>query len=844
MTRKAKYSERHIARVGLTAALALTACVGSPAGPPTGQGPARRPSDKATPALEPGRSPAPTPIDSMGAIPPAGTSAAPSVAPGQVTSASPASSAPVVGASPGGSPAPLFGLPPAQEAIATRVGGRLLAIAQVGFAQNRGKAAVDGLTSLTGGALPVGVISNHGAGIIANNGGGLVSNNGGGLISDLASGLVANNGGGLVANNGGGYRLAQAAPSPTPVPTPGLTPAAGETLYADRLWPDGRRTLLFVKNVGNTDDQFRRVQVRADGSVAQETRLETFEKWPGGEVKKAEYRIADFYPDGSLRAYQAYLYEPDAAGKTLRVAMNPGESRVREPATGIAVTFDRFEVDVGARTGAFSYAYAHLGATEAGALVDVAPLPGGQIPLAYDDPLAFYDGDATLKDATGRVIYTKRQRTTGDVVKRTYDLQGGLVAELTRMAAQRYEGALLVDGGQAATLTLETRPNGSVLFRMVFPEAPDRPVELGFGLADAATAVPTPAPAQPQPIVGLVAGGAAAGYADGDGPAAAFNTVSDLAQSTVDPNRFYVADTLNHRIRTLTLTTGLARVGTLAGDGRDANADGPGASASFESPVGLAVAPGTGGAETVYVSDQGGHRIRAIAVAAGGGTTVTTIAGGGVDGFADGPGATARFNSPAGLAWDPASGLYVADINNHRVRRIAISGETATVSTVFGQEAGLADGPAAGARIDRPYDLAVDAQRRLYIADRGNKRIRRVDLAAADQAVSTLAGTGVLLKSFVDGPALQGGMNPPLAIALDAAGRAYVTHSDVRVLTPAGILHTLAGSLRAGAVDGPADAASFATMYGIAVGPAGQVLVTDSHRVRAIVPPPGASLFP
>ena len=822
----ASIGRRSSARAGLTAALALTACVGNPAGPPTGVDASRRPPARVTPT-PPASTGSAAPADASPG--PGGASAAPTP-PGTSQPPSPAATA-------SAGPASLFGLPAAQEAIAGRAAGRLLAVAQVGFAQNRGKAAVDGLTSLTGGALPVGIIGDSGGAVLSNNGGSIIANNGGGLISDLGGGLVGNN---------ASYRLRQVGASPTPLPPPSLTAGAGETLYADRLWPDGRRTLLFVENVQNTDDQFRRVQVRAGGAVEQETRLKTLEKWPGGQVKHAEYRIADYYPDGTLRAYQAYAYLPDAAGKTLRVAMNPGESRVSEPATGVAVTFDRFEVDVAARSGAFSYAYGHLGAVESGTLIDVEPLANGQIPLTYDDPLGHYDGDATLKDAAGQVIYTKRQRRAGGTVTRTYDLQGGLVAELTRTAADRFEGQLRVDGAQAATLALESRGDGSVLFRLVFPEAPDRPVALGFGLASGASPVPTPSPSPAGPIVGLVAGGTAAGYADGDGPAAAFNTPSGLAASLVDPDRFYVADTLNHRIRTLTLTAGLARVGTLAGDGRNAHADGPGASASFQAPVGLAVAPGPSGGETVFVSDQAGNRIRRVDVASDGTASVRTLAGDGMAGFAEGEGAAARFDAPAGLAWDAASGLYVADINNHRIRRLVLAdpGAPATVSTLFGLAAGLADGPAATARIDRPFDLALDAQRRLWIADRGNKRIRRVDLTQAGTPVSTVAGTGVLLKSFVDGPALAGGLNPPLAIAVDGAGRAYVTHFDVRVLTPAGVLQTLAGSLRAGDADGPAQAAGFGTMFGITPGPAGQVLVTDGHRVRAIVPPAGGTLFP
>ncbi|MBK9559201.1 MAG: hypothetical protein IPO44_06485 [Candidatus Microthrix sp.] len=177
----------------------------------------------------------------------------------------------------------------------------------------------------------------------------------------------------------------------------------------------------------------------------------------------------------------------------------------------------------------------------------------------------------------------------------------------------------------------------------------------------------------------------------------------------------YVADRYNHRIRAINPTTGA--VTTLAGS-TIGFADGPGNTAQFNYPFGVAVAPGG----TVYVADRNNHRIRAINPTTG---AVTTFAGSGTAGFADGPGNTAQFNATAGVAVAPGGTVYVTDANNHRIR--AINPTTGAVTTLAGSgTAGFADGPGDTAQFTGPIGLTVAPNGTVYLGDYFNHRIRTI----------------------------------------------------------------------------------------------------------------------
>jgi sugar lactone lactonase YvrE len=199
----------------------------------------------------------------------------------------------------------------------------------------------------------------------------------------------------------------------------------------------------------------------------------------------------------------------------------------------------------------------------------------------------------------------------------------------------------------------------------------------------------------------------------------------------------------------------------------------------------------------------------------------------------------AQFDGPGGLAYDAAGQrLLVAEVLGNRVRAIQLDDPAHPVSTLVGSAKGYADGPVASALLDRPFALAIDGSRRLYVADGNNRRLRRLDLGAAAPSLETVAGNGEFLKGMIDGPAATAGLNPPKALAIDPAGHVLTSNFDLRVYSPTqGRVRTLAGGLLTGTVDGSVEVALFKMINGIVPAPGGTVLVTDEHRVRLIAHP-------
>lgn len=317
--------------------------------------------------------------------------------------------------------------------------------------------------------------------------------------------------------------------------------------------------------------------------------------------------------------------------------------------------------------------------------------------------------------------------------------------------------------------------------------------------------------------------GSTAGFADGPGNTAQFLAPTGVA--VAPDGTVYVADTTNHRIRTIDPATG--QVATLAGTGLAGFADGPGTIAQFNNPFGVSVAADG----TVYVADTNNHRIRTINPATGG---VTTLAGTDTAGYVDGPGSTARFNSPFSVAVAPNGTVYVSDYFNHRIREIdPITGE---VSTLAGSSSGFADGPGVDARFNRPAGVAVAPNGTVYVAEHLNHRIRAIDPATGE--VSTLAGTGT--PGFADGPGNTAQFVAPTGVAVASNGTVYVgdrVNHRIRAIDPAsGEVSTFAGTGTAGFADGPSNTAQFDNPSGVAVTPNGTIYVADygNYRIRKI----------
>lgn len=227
----------------------------------------------------------------------------------------------------------------------------------------------------------------------------------------------------------------------------------------------------------------------------------------------------------------------------------------------------------------------------------------------------------------------------------------------------------------------------------------------------------------PGVYVSTVAGVVASpGHRDGLGAQARFASPAGLAHD--NHGTLYIADTSNHAIRYASndpRTIVQLETKTLAGvAGTEGSADGPAASALFRRPTALAIDAGN----RVYVADSGNHTVRRIDPDG----TVTTLAGvPGEAGANDGTGSSARFDTPSGLAVDALGNLFVCDSGNHVIRKVSPSGRVTTVAGLAGV-ADFANGIGAAARFREPAALVIDSTGTMYIADRGNRVVRRAIL--------------------------------------------------------------------------------------------------------------------
>jgi sugar lactone lactonase YvrE len=229
------------------------------------------------------------------------------------------------------------------------------------------------------------------------------------------------------------------------------------------------------------------------------------------------------------------------------------------------------------------------------------------------------------------------------------------------------------------------------------------------------------------------------------------------------------------------------------------------------------------GGDALYIADSGNYRIRMIRNG-----QVSTLAGTGVAGFVDGPASRAQFSSHGGLAASDDGTVYVADPGNHRIRMI----RSGHVSTIAGDgTSGFADGPAEKARFRHPSDVAIGQDGTLYVADSGNERIRMI----RDGQVSTIAGCGI--AGFADGSAETAKFSSPNGVAVGEDGAVYITDSQnhrIRMIRN-GKVSTLAGSTP-GVSNGPAKKSQFSWPCGISISKDGTLYVSDTgkHRVRVI----------
>lgn len=331
-----------------------------------------------------------------------------------------------------------------------------------------------------------------------------------------------------------------------------------------------------------------------------------------------------------------------------------------------------------------------------------------------------------------------------------------------------------------------------------------------------------------------LAGKASPGLTDGSGTSARFYAPAGLARDA--KGNLFVADKLNNAIRKI---SSKGKVSTVAGSTKGAGGykDGKATSARFSWPMDVAVASDG----TLYVADTANNVIRRITTKG----VVETFAGSPDGGSSNGTGKKASFFSPRGLALDKKGNLFVADQENHTIRKITPKGKVTTFAGKAGQ-AGLKNGKGSAARFSWPEALAIDSKGNLYVSEQ-NDTIRKI---APSGKVTTFAGAAS--SGSIDGKKTKARFRSPAGLAVDAADNVYVAdygNNLLRVITPAGKVTTLAGYAgrngygaseagSAGYLNGAGADARLNGPWGIAVAPDGKIYFTDyySNTVRTATP--------
>jgi uncharacterized protein (TIGR03437 family) len=364
----------------------------------------------------------------------------------------------------------------------------------------------------------------------------------------------------------------------------------------------------------------------------------------------------------------------------------------------------------------------------------------------------------------------------------------------------------------------------------------------GGGASNQVNFVVTPSNAPTSYTISTVTGCPPSTSLSGDGGPAASACLYDPRGVALDAaGNLYIADTGNARVRKVS-TSGI--ITTVAGGGSAQPGDGGAATSAYLGNIeGLAL----DAAGNIYFADWQGNRIRKVSPSG----IITTVAGSGNFGYSGdgGPAINASLSAPFAVAVDASGDIYIADYTNNRVRKVSASG---IITTAAGNgNAGYSGdgGPATSAQLNGPIGVAVDPSGDVYIADSQNYRIRKL---SSNGAIATIAGNGGDGYSGDGGLATSAELAGPCGVALDAAGNLYIGDTGngrVRVVSPSGIITTVAGSTWYGGYSGdggPATAAQLDDPWGIAIGTTGLVYVADSGNsaIRLLTPVPATAGSP
>lgn len=333
-------------------------------------------------------------------------------------------------------------------------------------------------------------------------------------------------------------------------------------------------------------------------------------------------------------------------------------------------------------------------------------------------------------------------------------------------------------------------------------------------------------------VITTVAGNGLAGFSGDGGAAISASLDTPTCIATDLAGNLYINVQRSNRVRkvdasgTITTVAGNGSLG-YGGDG------GPATAAALAGNWGMAV----DAFGNIYICDQGNHRVRKVTSTG----TITTIAGTGVSGFSGdgGPATAAKMNAPLGIAVDPSGNVYFSDSYNFCVRKINTSGIITTVAGIPGSAGFSGDGgPATSARLKYIWGMALDAAGNLYLCDAPNDRVRKVDVSGI---ITTIAGSGTPGYDLDNVAATVAKLNKPLNVFVAGDGKIYIAdyaNNRIRRIDNAGIITTIAGT-GVGGFNGDGIAATAADIHhpiGVLADADDNVFLSDmlNSRVRKV----------